>query len=55
MWASEKNWRLRKACLGICEIQEEETDVQLHLAGDILVRSADEAFDLLLKPARLVA
>ncbi len=51
MWASEKNWRLRKACLGICEIQEEETDVQLHLAGDILVRSADEALYLLLNSA----
>jgi soluble P-type ATPase len=46
---------LRKACLGICVMQGEGTSLQALLAGDILVRSADEALDLLLKPARLLA
>ena len=46
---------LRKAYLGICVMQGEGTSLQALLAGDILVRSADEALDLLLKPARLVA
>jgi len=46
---------LSKACLGICVMQGEGTALQALLAGDILVRSADEALDLLLKPARLVA
>jgi len=46
---------LSKACLGICVMQGEGTALQALLAGDILVRSADEALDLLLKPARLLA
>ena len=46
---------LRKACLGICVMQGEGTALQAFLAGDIFVRSADEALDLLLNPARLVA
>ena len=46
---------LSKACLGICVMQGEGTALQALLAGDIFVRSADEALDLLLKPARLVA
>ena len=46
---------LRKARLGISVMQGEGTAMHALLAGDILVRSADEALDLLLKPARLVA
>jgi soluble P-type ATPase len=46
---------LRKACLGICVMQGEGTAFQALLANDVLVRDADEALDLLLKPARLVA
>ena len=46
---------LRKARLGICVMHEEGTSLQALLASDILVASAEEALDLLLKPARLVA
>jgi soluble P-type ATPase len=46
---------LRMACLGICVMQGEGTAVQALLASDVLVRDANEALDLLLKPARLVA
>ncbi|MGD8436579.1 MAG: ATPase P [Syntrophobacterales bacterium] len=41
--------------LGICVMQGEGSSLQALLAGDILVRSAEEALDLLLKPARLLA
>jgi len=46
---------LRKACLGICVMHGEGTSLQALLASDILVAGAEEALDLLLKPARLVA
>lgn len=46
---------LRKACLGICVMHGEGTSLQALLASDLLVRSAEEALDLLLEPARLVA
>lgn len=46
---------LRKACLGICVMHGEGACVQALLASDVLVASAEEALDLLLKPARLVA
>jgi soluble P-type ATPase len=46
---------LRKACLGICVMHGEGTSMQALLASDVLVASAEEALDLLLKPARLLA
>jgi len=46
---------LRKARLGICVMHREGTSLQALLESDILVASAEEALDLLLKPARLVA
>jgi len=46
---------LRKACLGICVMHGEGTSLQALLASDVLAASAEEALDLLLKPARLVA
>jgi P-type E1-E2 ATPase len=46
---------LRQACLGICVMHGEGTSLQALLASDVLVASAEEALDLLLKPARLVA
>ena len=46
---------LRKACLGICVMQGEGTSLQALLASDVVVRSVEEAFDLLLNPDRLVA
>lgn len=46
---------LRKARLTICLMHGEGTSLQALLASDILVASAEEALDLLLKPARLVA
>jgi len=46
---------LRKACLGICVMHGEGTSLQALLASDLLAASAEEALDLLLKPARLVA
>jgi P-type E1-E2 ATPase len=46
---------LRKARLGICVMHGEGTCLQALLASDVLVASAEEALDLLLKPARLVA
>lgn len=46
---------LRKACLGICVMHGEGTSVQAMLASDVFVASAEEALDLLLNPARLVA
>ena len=45
---------LRKACLGICVMQGEGTALRALLASDVLVRDANEALDLLLKPARLL-
>ncbi|MFP3870154.1 MAG: HAD family hydrolase [Syntrophobacteria bacterium] len=46
---------LRKACLGICVMHGEGTALQALLASEVLVRSAEEALDLLLQPTRLVA
>ena len=46
---------LRKARLGICVMHGEGASLQALLASDVLVASAEEALDLLLKPARLVA
>ena len=46
---------LRNACLGICVMHGEGTALQALLASDVLVQSAEEALDLLLQPARLVA
>ncbi|UCE82020.1 MAG: HAD family hydrolase [Deltaproteobacteria bacterium] len=46
---------LRGACLGICVMQGEGISSRALLASDVLVRSAEEALDLLLKPDRLVA
>ena len=46
---------LREARLGICVMQGEGTALQALMASDILVRSAEEALDLLLQPARLLA
>ena len=46
---------LRMACLGICVMQGEGTALQALQASDVLVGDADEALDLLLKPARLLA
>ena len=46
---------LRNACVGICIMNGEGTAVQAIMASDILVRSAEEALDLLLQPARLIA
>ena len=46
---------LRKSCLGICVMNGEGSATQALLASDVLVRSAEEALDLLLQPARLVA
>ena len=46
---------LREASLGICVMQGEGTSLQALMASDILVRSAEEALDLLLQPARLLA
>ena len=46
---------LSKACLGICLMEGEGTSTRALLASDVLVRSAEEALDLLLRPARLVA
>lgn len=46
---------LSKACLGVCLMQGEGTATPALLASDVLVRSAEEALDLLLCPARLVA
>jgi P-type E1-E2 ATPase len=46
---------LGKACLGICVMHGEGISVQALLASDVLAASAEEALDLLLKPARLVA
>jgi soluble P-type ATPase len=46
---------LRQARLGVCLMNGEGTATQALLAGDILVRSAEEAVDLLLIPARLLA
>ena len=46
---------LRKARLGICVMHGEGTSLQALLASDVFVASAEEALDLLLKPARLVA
>jgi P-type E1-E2 ATPase len=46
---------LRQAALGICLMNGEGTATRALVAGDLLVRSAEEALDLLLKPARLLA
>jgi len=46
---------LRRARLGICVMNGEGTAVQAILAGDLVVRSAVEGLDLLLKPDRLRA
>ena len=46
---------LRRACLGVCLLQGEGTATQALLASDVFLRSAEEALDLLLKPARLIA
>ena len=46
---------LRKARLGICVMHGEGTAVQALLVSDVLVRSAEEALDLLLQPNRLFA
>jgi P-type E1-E2 ATPase len=46
---------LRKACLGICVMHGEGTSLQALVASDVLAASAEEALDLLLKPARLFA
>ena len=46
---------LRKARLGICVMHGEGISLQALLASDVVVASAEEALDLLLKPARLVA
>ncbi|MEJ2365852.1 MAG: HAD family hydrolase [Deltaproteobacteria bacterium] len=46
---------LRKASLGICVMHGEGICLQALLASDLLVASAAEALDLLLKPARLIA
>jgi len=46
---------LRKAHLGICVMQGEGTSLQALMASDVFVASAEEALDLLLKPARLIA
>ena len=46
---------LSNACLGVCLMQGEGTATRALLASDILVRSAEEALDMLLHPARLVA
>ena len=46
---------LRKASLGICVMHGEGICLQALLASDLLVANAEEALDLLLKPARLVA
>ena len=46
---------LRKASLGICVMHGEGICLQALLASDLLVASAEEALDLLLKPARLIA
>ena len=46
---------LRKARLGICVMHGEGISLRALLASDVLVANAEEALDLLLKPARLVA
>jgi len=46
---------LRRARLGICVMNGEGTAVQAILASDLVVRSAVEGLDLLLKPDRLRA
>jgi soluble P-type ATPase len=46
---------LRSAALGICVMQGEGAALPTLLASNILVRSAEDALDLLLQPARLMA
>lgn len=46
---------LREARVGVCVLNGEGAALQAVLASDILVNAAEEALDLLLKPARLLA
>ena len=46
---------LRRARLGICVMHGEGTAVEALLESDVLVRSCEEAMDLLLLPTRLFA
>jgi len=52
---SNDSLMLKAADLGVCVIEDEGASVKSVINADIVCRSIEEAFELLIKPKRIIA